>query len=32
MLGDDREESPEVKDDFEASGLSHLLVVSGENI
>lgn len=32
VLGDDRAESPEVTDDFEASGLSHLLVVSGENV
>jgi ComEC/Rec2-related protein len=32
VLGDDREEPPEVADDFKASGLSHLLVVSGENV
>lgn len=32
VLGDDRDESVEVADDFRASGLSHLLVVSGENL
>ena len=32
VLGDDREQRPEVTDDFRASGLSHLLVVSGENV
>ncbi|MGI9033052.1 MAG: ComEC/Rec2 family competence protein [Acidimicrobiales bacterium] len=32
VLGDDRDESPEVADDFRASGLTHLLVVSGENV
>ncbi len=32
VLGDDRDERPEVIDDFRASGLSHLLVVSGENV
>lgn len=28
VLGDDRGQRPEVTDDFEASGLSHLLIVS----
>ena len=32
VLGDDRDQRPEVTDDFRASGLSHLLVVSGENV
>jgi len=32
ILGDSREQSPEVTDDFRASGLSHLLVVSGQNV
>ncbi|MGI8776113.1 MAG: ComEC/Rec2 family competence protein [Acidimicrobiales bacterium] len=32
VLGDGREEAPEVADDFRASGLAHLLVVSGENV
>ncbi|MGI9022716.1 MAG: ComEC/Rec2 family competence protein, partial [Acidimicrobiales bacterium] len=32
VLGDGRDETPEVIDDFRASGLSHLLVVSGENV
>jgi competence protein ComEC len=32
VLGDDRDETPEVADDFRASGLAHLLVVSGENV
>jgi len=32
VLGDDREQRPEVTDDFRASGLSHLLVVSGSNV
>jgi competence protein ComEC len=32
VLGDQRGESDETKDDFRASGLSHLLVVSGENV
>lgn len=32
VLGDDREQRPEVTDDFRASGLSHLLVVSGQNV
>ena len=32
VLGDDREQPVEVADDFRASGLAHLLVVSGENV
>jgi len=32
ILGDDRDHRPEVTDDFRASGLSHLLVVSGQNV
>jgi competence protein ComEC len=32
VLGDDRDQRPEITDDFRASGLSHLLVVSGENV
>lgn len=32
VLGDDRAQSPEVAADFQASGLTHLLVVSGENV
>lgn len=32
VLGDDRGEPPEVAYDFRASGLTHLLVVSGENV
>ena len=32
MLGDDRGQSPEVVEDFRGSGLTHLLVVSGENL
>jgi ComEC/Rec2-related protein len=32
LLGDDREQPPELIDDFRASGLSHLLVVSGQNV
>jgi competence protein ComEC len=32
VLGDDRGQRPEVVDDFKGSGLSHLLVVSGENV
>ncbi|HEX3622691.1 MAG TPA: ComEC/Rec2 family competence protein, partial [Acidimicrobiales bacterium] len=32
VLGDDRDQRPDVTDDFRASGLSHLLVVSGENV
>jgi competence protein ComEC len=32
VLGDDRGEDPAVASDFRSSGLSHLLVVSGENV
>ncbi|HEX2024003.1 MAG TPA: ComEC/Rec2 family competence protein [Acidimicrobiales bacterium] len=32
VLGDDRGQSVEVADDFRASGLTHLLVVSGQNV
>jgi competence protein ComEC len=32
VLGDDTEQPPEVADDFRASGLTHLLVVSGQNV
>ncbi len=32
LLGDDREQSPATTDDFRASGLSHLLAVSGQNV
>ncbi len=32
VLGDDREQSPVEVDDFRASGLSHLLAVSGQNV
>lgn len=32
VLGDDRGQRPEVTDDFRAAGLSHLLVVSGQNV
>ena len=32
VLGDDRGQRPEVVEDFRESGLSHLLVVSGENV
>jgi competence protein ComEC len=32
VLGDDREQPPEVADDFRAAGLSHLLAVSGQNV
>jgi competence protein ComEC len=32
VLGDDREQSPSEVDDFRASGLSHLLAVSGQNV
>ncbi len=32
LLGDDRRQSPETIDDFRAAGLSHLLVVSGQNV
>jgi competence protein ComEC len=32
VLGDDRGQTPEVVDDFRSAGLTHLLVVSGENL
>jgi competence protein ComEC len=32
VLGDDREQPPELVDDFRAAGLSHLTVVSGQNV
>jgi len=32
VLGDDRGQDPSVIDDFRGSGLSHLLVVSGQNV
>lgn len=32
LLGDDRGLTPEVVDDFRASGLTHVLVVSGSNV
>ena len=32
LLGDDRDQPPEVTDDFRAAGLTHLLVVSGQNV
>jgi competence protein ComEC len=32
VLGDDRAQSPRVADDFRAAGLTHLLVVSGQNV
>ena len=32
VLGDDREQPPEVTDDFRAAGLTHLLAVSGQNV
>jgi competence protein ComEC len=32
VLGDDRDQSPEMTDDFRASGLAHLLAVSGQNV
>ncbi|MEM9466801.1 MAG: ComEC/Rec2 family competence protein [Actinomycetota bacterium] len=32
VLGDDREQSATVADDFRAAGLGHLLVVSGQNV
>jgi competence protein ComEC len=32
VLGDQRDESERTRDEFRASGLSHLLVVSGENV
>lgn len=32
VLGDDRDQPPEVVDDFRGAGLTHLLVVSGQNL
>ncbi|MBV8982087.1 MAG: ComEC/Rec2 family competence protein, partial [Acidimicrobiia bacterium] len=32
VLGDDRGQSPEIVEDFRGAGLTHLLVVSGENL
>lgn len=32
VVGDDRGQRPEVVDDFRGAGLSHLLVVSGQNV
>lgn len=32
VLGDDRGQAPEVADDFRGAGLTHLLVVSGQNV
>lgn len=32
VLGDDRNQTPELTDDFRGSGLSHLLAVSGQNV
>lgn len=32
VLGDDRGQPPEVVDDFRGAGLSHVLVVSGQNV
>ncbi|MGH9184212.1 MAG: ComEC/Rec2 family competence protein, partial [Acidimicrobiales bacterium] len=32
VLGDDRDQSPVVEDDFRAAGLVHLLAVSGQNV
>ncbi len=32
VLGDDRNQPPELVDDFRAAGLTHLLVVSGQNV
>src|SRR5204862_2233759 len=32
VLGDDRGQTPDVVDDFRNAGLTHLLVVSGENL
>lgn len=32
VLGDDRGSSPVIADDFDGAGLSHLLVVSGQNV
>jgi competence protein ComEC len=32
VLGDDRDQPPEMVDDFRGAGLSHLLAVSGQNV
>ncbi|WP_426575056.1 ComEC/Rec2 family competence protein [Aquihabitans sp. McL0605] len=32
VLGDDRNQAPEIVDDFRGSGLTHVLVVSGQNV
>jgi competence protein ComEC len=32
VLGDDRDQPPEMADDFRAAGLSHLTAVSGQNV
>jgi competence protein ComEC len=32
VLGDDRDQPPEIVDDFRATGLTHVLVVSGQNL
>ena len=32
VLGDDRDQPPELADDFRAAGLTHLLAVSGQNV
>ncbi len=32
VLGDDRDQTPEMVDDFRGAGLTHLLVVSGQNV
>ncbi len=32
VLGDDRDQPPEVVDDFRGAGLTHVLVVSGQNV
>lgn len=32
VLGDDRDQTPALTDDFRGSGLTHLLAVSGENV
>ncbi|MFP5377318.1 MAG: ComEC/Rec2 family competence protein, partial [Acidimicrobiia bacterium] len=32
VVGDDRDEPPEVEADFQAAGLTHLLAVSGQNV
>jgi competence protein ComEC len=32
VIGDDRQQTPAIADDFRAAGLGHLLVVSGQNV